>query len=74
MNTEQNLRTQESLLLIPPASPQPKRAAVIATSDTDMWSLRHKNRGQGNWPSEHARVWDTWSNKCLLLRAPNIQK
>ena len=55
-------------------SPQPKRATVISTYDTDMWSLRPKNCGQGIWPSEHAGVWDTRSKKCLLLLVPNIHK
>lgn len=40
-------------------SPQPRRATVISTYDTDMWSLRPKNCGQGIWPPEHAEMWDT---------------
>jgi len=55
-------------------SPQPRRATVISTYDTDMWSLRPKNCGQGIWPPEHAEMWDTRSKKCLLLLVPNIHK
>lgn len=73
MDTGIEFKNSRISVLISP-SPQPKRATVISTYDTDMQSLRPKNCGQGIWPSEHAGVWDTRSKKCLLLLVPNIHK